>query len=68
MKDQNRLLKSEQTGLPTSNMLQFFTDRGDVISVRPSGTEPKIRFYFSIKGADAAVVTKRLCEAFGVSE
>lgn len=61
-------LKSEQTGLPTSNMLQFFTDRGDVISVRPSGTEPKIRFYFSIKGADAAVVTKRLCEAFGVSE
>ena len=61
-------LKSEQTGLPASNMLQFFTERGDVISVRPSGTEPKIRFYFSIKGDEAEAITKRLCAAFGVDE
>lgn len=36
--------------LPKSDVLQFFTETGDKISVRPSGTEPKIKFYFSIKG------------------
>ncbi|MDE6243580.1 MAG: phospho-sugar mutase, partial [Muribaculaceae bacterium] len=29
----------------TSNVLQFFTERGDKVSIRPSGTEPKIKFY-----------------------
>ena len=61
-------LKSDQTGLPASDMLQFFTDGGDVISIRPSGTEPKIRFYFSIKGAEAESITERLRETFGVNE
>lgn len=32
-----------------SNVLQFFTEDGSKISVRPSGTEPKIKFYFSVK-------------------
>ena len=36
--------------LPTSNVLQFFTAKGNKITVRPSGTEPKIKFYFSVKG------------------
>lgn len=35
--------------LPKSNVLQFFTEDGSKISVRPSGTEPKIKFYFSVK-------------------
>jgi len=35
--------------LPKSNVLQFFTEDGSVISVRPSGTEPKIKFYFGIR-------------------
>ncbi|MDV3805206.1 phosphoglucomutase [Elizabethkingia anophelis] len=35
--------------LPKSNVLQFITEAGDVISVRPSGTEPKIKFYCSAK-------------------
>ncbi len=35
--------------LPKSNVLQFFTADGSKISVRPSGTEPKIKFYFSVK-------------------
>ena len=35
-------------GLPTSNVLQFFLDDGTKISIRPSGTEPKIKFYFSV--------------------
>jgi phosphoglucomutase len=34
----------------TSNVLQFFTAEGTKISVRPSGTEPKIKFYFEVKG------------------
>ncbi|MFV0545845.1 MAG: phospho-sugar mutase, partial [Bacteroides sp.] len=33
-----------------SNVLQFFTEDGDKVSVRPSGTEPKIKFYMEVKG------------------
>lgn len=35
---------------PASNVLQFFTEDGSKVSVRPSGTEPKIKFYFGQKG------------------
>lgn len=35
--------------LPKSNVLQFITEDGAKISARPSGTEPKIKFYFSVK-------------------
>jgi len=35
--------------LPKSNVLQFLLEDGSKISVRPSGTEPKIKFYFSVK-------------------
>lgn len=34
--------------LPSSNVLQFFTEDGSIISARPSGTEPKIKFYCSV--------------------
>ena len=34
--------------LPKSNVLQFITANGSKISARPSGTEPKIKFYFSV--------------------
>ncbi len=34
----------------TSNVLQWFCENGDKVSVRPSGTEPKIKFYLEIKG------------------
>jgi len=46
-------LEPEKTGQPKSDVLQFFNAEGDVVSVRPSGTEPKIKFYFGAKGADA---------------
>ena len=36
--------------LPKSNVLQFFTEAGNKVTVRPSGTEPKIKFYFGVKG------------------
>ena len=42
--------KKETIDLPTSNVLQYFTDKGNKVTVRPSGTEPKIKFYFGVKG------------------
>ncbi|MCF6342437.1 MAG: phospho-sugar mutase [Bacteroidales bacterium] len=42
--------KVKTIDLPKSNVLQFFTEDGSKVSVRPSGTEPKIKFYFGIKG------------------
>ncbi|MBR4677595.1 MAG: phospho-sugar mutase [Bacteroidales bacterium] len=39
----------ENIDLPKSNVLQFFLEDGTKISVRPSGTEPKIKFYFGVK-------------------
>jgi phosphoglucomutase len=36
--------------LPKSNVLQFVTSDGSKVTVRPSGTEPKIKFYISVKG------------------
>ncbi len=36
--------------LPKSDVLQFFLNDGSKITIRPSGTEPKIKFYFGIKG------------------
>ena len=55
-------LEPEKTGQPSSNVLQFFDEAGDVVSVRPSGTEPKIKFYFGAKGDDADEKIARLKE------
>jgi phosphoglucomutase len=43
--------------LPTSDVLQFFLKDGSKITVRPSGTEPKIKFYFGVKAplTDASI-------------
>ena len=56
--------KPEETGLPKSNVLQFFNEAGDVVSVRPSGTEPKIKFYFGAKGCDADAKIEKLRTQF----
>ncbi|GAB4395461.1 MAG: phospho-sugar mutase [Microscillaceae bacterium] len=54
---QSREMKDLRTGdvqalpLDKSNVLQFFTEDGSKISARPSGTEPKIKFYFSVRAA-----------------
>jgi phosphoglucomutase len=40
--------ESWKLSLPKSNVLQFITADGSKISARPSGTEPKIKFYFSV--------------------
>ena len=39
---------TDGTGLPQSDVLQFFLEDGSKITVRPSGTEPKIKFYFGV--------------------
>jgi len=47
------IVSDEETALEmptTSNVLQFFTEDGTKISVRPSGTEPKIKFYIEVRG------------------
>ena len=40
--------ETTKISLPKSNVLQFITEDGSKISARPSGTEPKIKFYFSV--------------------
>lgn len=46
--------------LPTSNVLKYMLSDGSWVAVRPSGTEPKIKIYYSVKGADRDVAEKRL--------
>jgi phosphoglucomutase len=41
--------KSKKLDLPKSDVLQFITEDGCIVSARPSGTEPKIKFYCSVK-------------------
>ena len=48
--------------LPTSNVLKYVLEDGSWIAIRPSGTEPKIKIYYSIKGADKAEAKKKLEE------
>ena len=43
--------EEKEIHLPKSNVLQFFTEDGSKISIRPSGTEPKIKFYFGVKAS-----------------
>ena len=57
-------LEPEKTGLPKSNVLQFLNEDGDIVSVRPSGTEPKIKFYFGAKGDDAPAKIEALKDQF----
>ena len=54
------------TGLPASNVLYYDLNDGAWLCVRPSGTEPKIKFYFGVKGTsleDAAEKLEKLKNA-----
>jgi phosphoglucomutase len=46
--------------LPTSNVLKYILKDGSWIAVRPSGTEPKIKIYYSIKADDENVAEEKL--------
>jgi phosphoglucomutase len=58
--------ETKKIDLPKSNVLQFITEDGSKISARPSGTEPKIKFYFSVnmplKSVDDFDKTKSLLD------
>ena len=47
-------LKPEETGLPAANVLIYTLEGGATVVVRPSGTEPKIKTYFTTLGKDLA--------------
>lgn len=47
--DGNGFVKSDNIELPQSNVLQFVLEDGTKVTARPSGTEPKIKFYFSVR-------------------
>jgi phosphoglucomutase len=44
--------KPEETGLPAANVLVYGLEGGATVIVRPSGTEPKIKTYFTTLGKD----------------
>ena len=50
---------SEATGLPKANVLIYRLEDGSTVIVRPSGTEPKIKTYFTTKGSDLAEAQAR---------
>ncbi len=56
--------KPEETGLPKSNVLQFYGEDGTVVSIRPSGTEPKIKFYFGVCCGNEDLKISKLKEQF----
>ena len=45
----------EKLNLPSSNVIQFRLENGSIVTARPSGTEPKIKFYFSVCLIDCAI-------------
>ena len=61
-------LKPEETGLPASNVLIYRLEDGETVVVRPSGTEPKIKAYYTTFGkdkAEAQASKDALAEALG---
>jgi len=74
-------VRNEQIALEmptTSNVIQFFTEEGTKLSIRPSGTEPKIKFYIEVRGAvksreelaeaenTANIKIKTVCQELGI--
>ena len=80
--EQRNMLTGEVTKLEmptTSNVLQYFTEDGTKVSIRPSGTEPKIKFYMEVhdkldkpenynaKNDWADAKMDRICESLGIA-
>ena len=51
-----------EIGLPTSNVLKYILEDGSWIAVRPSGTEPKIKFYMGVKAATQEAAEEKLAK------
>ncbi|PQB04600.1 phospho-sugar mutase [Aureitalea marina] len=61
------LLTGEQGSLdlPNSNVLIYYTEQGTKVAARPSGTEPKIKFYISVRSSSGSSDLERLSEKIG---
>ena len=53
---------TSEIGLPTSNVLKYILEDGSWIAVRPSGTEPKIKFYMGVKAASQEEAEEKLAK------
>lgn len=53
---------TSEIGLPTSNVLKYILEDGSWIAVRPSGTEPKIKFYMGVKAAAQEEAEEKLAK------
>ena len=53
---------TSEIGLPTSNVLKYILEDGSWIAVRPSGTEPKIKFYMGVKAATQEEAEEKLAK------
>ena len=58
----------QKAGFPKSNVLRFIMDDGSWVAVRPSGTEPKCKFYFSIVAKNKKLAEEKLAEMKKVFE
>ena len=55
--------KTEKLDMDSSNVMQFYLEDGSKISARPSGTEPKIKYYFSVHAPLASTSDYRKVES-----
>ena len=64
MIDYNTPVQAERGfgNLPVSNVLKYILKDGSWIAIRPSGTEPKLKIYYSVKGKDKNIADKKLIE------
>nr|WP_181413326.1 phospho-sugar mutase [Halanaerobium congolense] len=54
--------REEELKLPKSNVLQYVLEGNSKLTIRPSGTEPKLKFYFAVKDKDQAAAERKLAE------
>ena len=52
--------KTRIEGLPSSDVLKYFLEDGSTVSVRPSGTEPKVKFYLEAVGNERAFLQGKI--------
>ena len=65
----NNTYYAPEVQLAKSNVLQYIAEDGTVVSLRPSGTEPKIKFYFNLRcnpGEDVEAKAKAIDEQFAI--
>lgn len=53
---------TEEIDMPSSNVLKYYLEDGSWIAIRPSGTEPKIKFYIGVKAASHEAATQKVAD------